>query len=183
MHTKTIGVKRVLASKSSSLTSRQPLLKRRSLPLQPMLSNQKQMHAINSQSSLNSCRKLPPQPKNQVEGGNVSSIVERRLMFKAQMRGTTKLDPSQDDETCFQGAIGEISAPSAIKSILRPHQQSGITFLWNCLTGACPKLQRLLKLRDERKGENSFDYDIVDVRAGAILADEMGKCYKSILFS
>ena len=64
----------------------------------------------------------------------------------------------------FPGAIGTITAPASIRGILRPHQREGVTFLWNCLTGASPDLQRVA----EESGAGPT------ASRGAILADEMG---------
>ena len=64
----------------------------------------------------------------------------------------------------FPGAIGTITAPASIRSILRPHQREGVTFLWNCLTGASPDLRRVA----EESGAGPA------ASRGAILADEMG---------
>jgi len=75
---------------------------------------------------------------------------------------------SSQNDACFQMAIGNLYIPASVKSVLRPHQESGIVFLWNCLTGACPKLQKLI--------ETSGAGDNPDCSgAGAILADQMGK--------
>ena len=97
---------------------------------------------------------------------NASSILskKRKLVVRKtvhKMPPHIKPPPVQNDE-CFQGAIGRIHAPSSIKSIQRPHQQTGVVFLWNCLTGACPKLQKL-KMAKNKVGGN----------CGAILADEV----------
>jgi hypothetical protein len=35
----------------------------------------------------------------------------------------------------FPGAVGNLNVPHSIRSVLKPHQIHGITFLWNCLTG------------------------------------------------
>jgi SNF2 family DNA or RNA helicase len=93
---------------------------------------------------------------------------------------SNRLGVNHNIHDCFEGAIGELNAPSSIKTILRPHQQTGIVFLWNCLTSACPKLQKLLQ---ERRVDVSGKYDYGmdggichdELRGGAILADEMGK--------
>ena len=66
------------------------------------------------------------------------------------------------NDECFKGAIGIINAPAAIKAILREHQKKGIVFLWNCITGACPKLKQLKQDRDIDSDHN-----------GAVLADEV----------
>lgn len=70
----------------------------------------------------------------------------------------------------FPGAIGTIIAPASIRGILRPHQREGVTFLWNCLTGASPNLQRVA----EESGAGSA------ASKGAILADEMGEFHSHI---
>ena len=71
----------------------------------------------------------------------------------------------------FPGAIGTIIAPASIRDILRPHQREGVTFLWNCLTGASPDLQRVA----EESGAG------LAASKGAILADEMGE-FHSYMF-
>ena len=71
----------------------------------------------------------------------------------------------------FPGAIGTIIAPASIRGILRPHQREGVTFLWNCLTGASPDLQRVA----EESGAG------LAASKGAILADEMGE-FHSYMF-
>lgn len=70
----------------------------------------------------------------------------------------------------FPGAIGTIIAPASIRGILRPHQREGVTFLWNCLTGASPDLQRVA----EESGAGSA------ASKGAILADEMGEFHSYV---
>ena len=107
----------------------------------------KQKHISSSQRSL---KVVPTRTKTTTTNATISS--------------TTTY---QNDE-CFKGAIGNLYVPSSIKSILRPHQQSGIVFLWNCITGSSPKLQKLIEKSDA--GENP-----TCSKAGAILADEMGK--------
>eukprot|EP00978_Attheya_sp_CCMP212_P018129 scaffold49244_cov52-Attheya_sp.AAC.8 len=64
----------------------------------------------------------------------------------------------------FPGAIGQIIAPPSVRVSLRPHQREGITFLWNCLTGASPALQAVA----QRSGAGDA------ATRGAVLADEMG---------
>ena len=88
----------------------------------------------------------------------------------------------------FPGALGHIQAPNSIKSVLRPHQIEGVVFLWNCLTGSSPALQKALKcaLADTSSHDKDFcefddcnDTSMIeskkaDTSFGAILADEMG---------
>lgn len=65
--------------------------------------------------------------------------------------------------TSFPGAIGSCVIPPSIRKILRPHQQTGIAFLFNCLTGASQELQ-------QAAAETAVGSDY----RGCILADEMG---------
>jgi hypothetical protein len=76
----------------------------------------------------------------------------------------------------FPGAIGTIPVPMSIKQILKPHQITGVAFLWNALTGACPKLQReLTHANDNTTNDDNNDTVItLNEKRGAILADEMG---------
>jgi len=71
---------------------------------------------------------------------------------------------SKKGDSCddmFKNVIGNISVPAMVKSVLRPHQIEGVSFLWNCLTGSCPKLRKI-------SSEQGL------IHKGAILADEMG---------
>ena len=81
---------------------------------------------------------------------------------------STSMSSSSLNDACFKGAIGNLYMPASVKSVLRSHQESGIVFLWNCLTGASPKLQKLIETSGA--GENPDCSG-----AGAILADQMGK--------
>ena len=67
--------------------------------------------------------------------------------------------PSSGD---FLGAVGKINLPHSIKSVLKPHQVEGVTFLWNCLTG------------NNKANIVSPHVPNHQVFKGAILADEMG---------
>ena len=78
------------------------------------------------------------------------------------------------NDSSFPGAIGNLYVPSAIKSILRPHQQTGLVFLWNCLTGACPRLQKIWSQRYNTGIDDEEMESIPRPGAGCILADEMG---------
>mmetsp|Transcript_3669 Transcript_3669/g.6945 ORF Transcript_3669/g.6945 Transcript_3669/m.6945 type:complete len:478 (-) Transcript_3669:2449-3882(-) len=122
-----------------------------------------QAHPQPRDMSLGLRRDPPLQPKRIVSTNQgILQSTTRNVKYNVNTTSTTiqsqhKVKPSLitnksaviSDSSCFVGAIGAISAPSSIKSILRPHQQSGIVFLWNCLTGACPKLQKLLQ--EEKK--------------------------------
>ena len=70
----------------------------------------------------------------------------------------------------FPGAVGTINIPHSIHKVIRPHQISGVTFLWNVLTGASPTLQA------------AADTAQIDQVRGCILADEpgIGKTLQSI---
>jgi SNF2 family DNA or RNA helicase len=98
--------------------------------------------------------------------------------FKSSIPVVTH-DPSSNDtkDDFFLGAIGNIHVPMSIKQILKPHQISGVVFLWNTITGSCPKLRKVLD-DAKRSNTNEDNYDTTlqsnTNRRGAILADEMG---------
>ena len=78
------------------------------------------------------------------------------------------LDPSKTPTgkstiitTTFPDASGMINIPNSILKVLRPHQVSGVTFLWNVLTGASSELQAAASSAH------------VDNVRGCILADEV----------
>jgi len=77
----------------------------------------------------------------------------------------------------FLDAIGDLTVPNSITRIMQNHQETGISFLWNCLTGASPALQ---KLSQQARQENNISNNTMF--QGAILADEMGlgKTFMSI---
>jgi hypothetical protein len=62
----------------------------------------------------------------------------------------------------FPGAIGKLDVPHSIRSVLRPHQVEGVTFLWNTLSG------------NGTAARASPHVDNDHPCQGAILADEMG---------
>ena len=195
---KFLGKKRPLASNSFS-SSANSLLKRKA-PLQPVTANNhsKASHARNVTVQ----RKLPAQPKintqqeesddnddkptssstTSIRSSIPPSLLKQKHISSSQRslkvvptrtkttttNATISSTTTYQNDECFKGAIGNLYVPSSIKSILRPHQQSGIVFLWNCITGSSPKLQKLIEKSDA--GENP-----TCSKAGAILADEMGK--------
>lgn len=67
-----------------------------------------------------------------------------------------------ESSVMFPEAVEAIDIPHSIKSILRPHQVSGVSFLWNCLTGH----GKAIKVSPHVVGDQKYN--------GAILADEMG---------
>ena len=104
-------------------------------------------------------------------------IVKKRKLVQGTLSKRTS-DPNGNsinlqNDNVFRGAIGTLQAPASIKSILRPHQQTGVVFLWNCLTGACPRLKNLMLSRNEDGDENG-NGNVCEMGGGAILADEMG---------
>ena len=199
---KFLGKKRPLASRS--LTSSSSSLLKRKAPLQPVTANNrsKTIHARNAPVQ----RKPPAQPKvnkQQEESDdndcertsfsanmthpsipasltyNQKSLTKKKNIITSQrsLKAVPSARSTFQNDACFQGAIGNLHVPSSIKSILRPHQQTGIVFLWNCITGSSPKLQKLIEKSDA--GENP---DCVS-KAGAILADDMGKlCFFCFAF-
>lgn len=108
-------------------------------------------------------------------GRGVGSSKKRKLGQASLARKASKLGgiaKKLQNDDIFSGAIGYLHAPGSIKAILRPHQQRGVVFLWNCLTGGCPKLRKLVLDKTTKEGieggSKEIDY------CGAILADEMG---------
>ena len=72
----------------------------------------------------------------------------------------------RSNDTAFEGAVGTIDVPHSISSVLKPHQRSGIVFLWNCLNG-----NGEVSPHAEQNGDTS---DLDSYKGGCILADEMG---------
>jgi hypothetical protein len=70
----------------------------------------------------------------------------------------------------FPGAVGQLQIPSQILKVLRPHQRSGIAFLWNCVTGNQAGIREIYSKEEE------------EVPRGVVLADEMGLGKVSITF-
>jgi hypothetical protein len=69
----------------------------------------------------------------------------------------------------FPNAIGNLNVPHSIRSVLRPHQIEGVTFLWNCLTGnGRPTMPLAASASVSAVGTDT------SIHKGAILADEMG---------
>ncbi|KAL9179549.1 hypothetical protein ACHAXT_008839 [Thalassiosira profunda] len=103
------------------------------------------------------------------------------------MKSDTASTAGANDDDFFPGALGDkINVPASVRNVLRPHQREGVAFLWNCVTGASPGLQRAAARAAEASG--SFDEmdDEEDIGGrkgavakgeaprGAVLADEMG---------
>jgi hypothetical protein len=106
--------------------------------------------------------------------GSATTSTFRPLMSKKQKGRTVSPLPSRTgafqpipqrpaqpatDSSFFPGAIGNLDVPHSIKSVLKPHQTKGVTFLWNCLTG---------------NGKVVSPHAMEKLYKGAILADEMG---------
>lgn len=102
--------------------------------------------------------------------------------FKPSTTSCVDIHPNANDtittkDDFFPGAIGTIPVPMSIKQILKPHQITGVAFLWNALTGACPKLQREITHANDDNTTNDDNNDNAitsNEKRGAILADEMG---------
>ena len=114
---------------------------------------------FNTNSSLFKKRKLVCGTLQQQT--QTTSLKASKPNLNSGQKLNVNVNVSVNDE-CFKGAIGTINAPAAIKAILREHQKKGIVFLWNCITGACPKLKQLKQDRDIDNDHN-----------GAVLADEV----------
>lgn len=90
--------------------------------------------------------------------GRKRKIVATR---KPTPRSLTKA--SSEQPTSLPGAIGSLILSPSIRSVLRPHQETGVVYLWNCLTGASLHLQRAAR-----------QAGVTPAPRGAILADSMG---------
>lgn len=109
--------------------------------------------------------KLPLAPtKNFSTRSTLLSGHKRKLKIPPLPAATTDLHPKSTKLMPFlPGAIGTLTLPQSIRTVMRPHQQSGVVYLWNCLTGASPHLKRIA----EQAG-------LETTPKGAILADSMG---------
>lgn len=58
-----------------------------------------------------------------------------RKVSTARACATTTARKTSAAPKFFVDAIGNPNVPHSIKSVLKPHQVSGVSFLWNCLTG------------------------------------------------
>lgn len=76
----------------------------------------------------------PPQP--QPRGKPRLAPLHHRPWHKPQPTGAA-FGPIQPvgAVSLFPGAVGTIDLPHSISSALKPHQRTGLVFLWNCLTG------------------------------------------------
>lgn len=112
----------------------------------------------NSLKNPTNIKKIAPTIKTHIIAPlKASSVTENKISHDT----TNKNDQ-------FPGAIGQITVPSSISQVLRPHQKEGIAFLWNCLAGVSPDLKRLAKEASTGDYKESVNFN------GAILADEMG---------
>ena len=109
----------------------------------------------------------------------------------ASLKSNTLSTNSTNNNDFFPGALGPtITVPASVRNILRPHQRSGIAFLWNCVLGVSPGLQQAMLTATVGKSDDSLFEDTEDsedeeercnraiksggVPRGAVLADEMG---------
>ena len=77
---------------------------------------------------------------------------------------TNNNNNGSSNDNIFSGAIGRLSVPHSIKSVLKPHQIDGLVFLWNKLSSPASGF-----------GSSGMGTGIeVGSMSGAILADEMG---------
>lgn len=139
--------------KKSWLQSRKP-------PAQPKTDGVKHL-ALSSESE--SEEELPTRKtvgmKQLTEKGN--SLLGRKRKLVTAARSKSPISNNTVVHASLPGAIGNLILPPSILSVLRPHQQSGVVFLWNCLTGVSPKLREVAS-------------HLGSVPKGAILADSMG---------
>jgi len=108
-------------------------------------------------SSMKNAKIAPTMKNHKTVPLKATSVTKNNILHDT----TRKKDP-------FPGAIGQITVPTSIQNVLRPHQREGIAFLWNCLTGVSPHLKRLAEEISEGDDKERVNFN------GAILADEMG---------
>lgn len=96
-------------------------------------------------------QRLPLAEKPLVASGPRSFV--KRALVPLLNRTSTSNQSTAATGVSFPGAVGTIDVPHSIRIALKPHQRTGLVFLWNCL-----------HLRPEDQ----------PYRGGAILADEMG---------
>ena len=92
---------------------------------------------------------------------------KKRTLLSGQKRKLTTASASASAAdplpSPLAGAIGALVLPPSLRTAMRPHQLSGVAYLWNCLTGESPNLRRIA----EQAGVDRTP-------RGAILADSMG---------
>ena len=101
--------------------------------------------------------------KNRSTPSTLLSGRERKIMAPPSSSATTNTPTSTPLIQSLPGAIGTLTLPQSIRTIMRPHQQTGVVYLWNCLTGSSPHLKRIAK-----------QAGLKTIPKGAILADSMG---------
>ena len=87
---------------------------------------------------------------------------KRSLPVSSTMKRLSQNNSNSNNNNFFPTAIGTPNVPNSIRSVLRPHQIEGVSFLWNCLTG------------HNQIGGTSTSSSTDSSYKGAILADEMG---------
>ena len=137
------------------------------------------------QRSLDQPRSLPHQPKVpalRLDKENVENNIPYPSLLRKQLahpllskkrtlvNANTSATALSTMIVSFPGAIGTINIPHSIHKVIRPHQVSGVSFLWNVLTGSSPALNA------------AADTAQIDQVRGCILADEpgIGKTLQSI---
>ena len=109
---------------------------------------------------------LPKRPltKNSSTRNTLLSGHERKHPMAPPPPSATTLPPTSTPLIpSLPGAIGTLTLPQSIRTVMRPHQQTGVVYLWNCLTGSSPHLKRIAK-----------QAGLEIIPKGAILADSMG---------
>jgi hypothetical protein len=86
----------------------------------------------------------------------------KRTVNKQQIVKSSQNGISAAESLHFPDAIGTIDLPHSIATALKPHQRTGVTFIWNCVTGNAP-----VSSHAQRPLDPSY-------KGGCILADEMG---------
>ena len=159
-------------TKPNVLTSRKPAthgwLQNRRPPAQPKPAG-KQTPALDHDNDTKEGAPQVPLPLS--DRKDVVLPAPKRTLLSGQKRKLAALpapasatDPLRSQlATPLVGAIGTLILPPSLRAIMRPHQLSGVIYLWNCLTGASPNLRRIA----EQAGVDRTP-------RGAILADSMG---------
>lgn len=88
----------------------------------------------------------------------LGNVLHRRLPPKV----SSTPNPAASSTLLFPDTVETLDLPHSIKSVLKPHQISGVSFLWNCLTGHGKATEASPHVTEDHRYK------------GAILADEMG---------
>jgi SNF2-related domain len=141
-------------SAEKPLLHRKPLLSRKVSPVPAALTNSSLLSTpgfaqhVPPKGRLLPMKRACPLPSQPLVASGPRGVAKRPLVpLLHRASNTAAADGS------FPGAVGTIDVPHSIRTALKPHQRTGLVFLWNSL---------------HRHPEDQ------SYRGGAILADEMG---------